>query len=146
MTPRYDSPIPPTEPERVDSIPVVLAILIRLGVRDVVDERHTPHGNRLGLSVGWLTTIFRQTEKVTHHFGNLPAPYWRVVPHFVFQHSPPIQIGEHDPPLDKMRFSWHNLVSGDTDEKQTDMYLDNARFTCGRRSAWLHGIIRSLLV
>ena len=58
MTPRYDSPIPPTEPERVDSIPVVLAILIRLGVQDVVDERHTPHGNRLGLSVGWLTTIF----------------------------------------------------------------------------------------
>ncbi len=58
MTPSYDSPIPPTEPERVDSIPMVLAILIRLGVQAIVDEHHTPHGNRRGESVGWLTTIF----------------------------------------------------------------------------------------
>jgi len=57
MTPKNDFPTSPTEPERVDSIPVVLAILMQMGVQVIIDERHTPHGNRLGLSVGWLTTI-----------------------------------------------------------------------------------------
>ena len=58
MTPRYDSPIFQKEPERVDSIPVVLAILMQMGVQAIIDERYTPHGNHQGLSVGWLTTIF----------------------------------------------------------------------------------------
>jgi transposase len=44
--------------ERVDRIPVVLAILTKMGVQITVDEMYTPHGNRRGLSVGWLATIF----------------------------------------------------------------------------------------
>ena len=58
MTPKDDSPTSPAEPERVDSIPVVLAILMQMGVQVIIDERCTPHRNRRGLSVGWLATIF----------------------------------------------------------------------------------------
>jgi len=58
MTPKNDFPTSPTEPERVDGIPVVLAILMQMGVQVIIDERCTPHRNRRGLSVGWLATIF----------------------------------------------------------------------------------------
>ncbi len=44
--------------ERVDRIPVVLAILTKMGVQITIDEMYTSHGNRRGLSVGWLATIF----------------------------------------------------------------------------------------
>jgi transposase len=43
--------------ERVDRIPVILTILVRMGVQVVIDEMYSPHGNRHGLSVGWLATI-----------------------------------------------------------------------------------------
>jgi transposase len=44
--------------ERVDSIPVVLTILMQMGVQTIIDELYNPHGNRQGLSVGWLVVIF----------------------------------------------------------------------------------------
>jgi len=58
MTPRHDFPISKTEPERVDSIPVVLTILVQMGVQAIIDALYTPHGNHQGLSVGWLVVIF----------------------------------------------------------------------------------------
>lgn len=58
MTPRHDFPISEMEPERVDSIPVVLTILMQMGVQAIMDALYTPHGNHQGLSVGWLATIF----------------------------------------------------------------------------------------
>ena len=58
MTPRHDSPISKIEPERVDSIPVVLTILMQMGVQAIMDALYTPHGNHQGLSVGWLVVIF----------------------------------------------------------------------------------------
>jgi len=58
MTPRHDFPISKTEPERVDSIPVVLTILMQMGVQAIMDALYTPHGNHQGLSVGWLVVIF----------------------------------------------------------------------------------------
>ena len=36
MTPRHDFPISKMEPERVDSIPVVLAILMQMGVQVIM--------------------------------------------------------------------------------------------------------------
>jgi hypothetical protein len=84
-----------------------------------------------------IVPVIGQTEKGAHHLGSFPVPY------FVLQYSPPIQVGGHDPPLDKMRFSWHDLVSGKINEKQTDMHLDDARFVRWRRSAWLRRRIQS---
>lgn len=58
MAPRHDFPISKMEPERVDSIPVVLTILMQMGVQVIMDALYTPHGNHQGLSVGWLAVIF----------------------------------------------------------------------------------------
>ena len=44
--------------ERVDSIPVGLAILIQMGIQAIIDTHYIPHGNHQGLSVGWLAVIF----------------------------------------------------------------------------------------
>ena len=58
MTPRHDFPIFKIAPERVDSIPVVLTILMQMGVQAIMDALYIPHGNHQGLSVGWLVVIF----------------------------------------------------------------------------------------
>ena len=44
--------------EPIDDIPILLGLLIRLGIPQYIDGVHTPHGNRQGLSVGWLTTLW----------------------------------------------------------------------------------------
>ncbi len=59
MIPRYEAPIFETgEPERVDSIPLIVTILIQMEVQGIIDRHYTPHGNHQGLSVGWLAVIF----------------------------------------------------------------------------------------
>ena len=58
MTPRNE-PLPyRIKSERVDSIPVVVETLKRMGVQMIIDTCYTPHGNHQGLSVGWLALIF----------------------------------------------------------------------------------------
>ncbi len=55
------SPVP-VEPQvqsiRVDDIPLLLKILVRMGVPASIDGAYTPHGNHSGLSVGWLVTLW----------------------------------------------------------------------------------------
>ncbi len=58
MTPRYEPAPDRMIFERVDSIPVVVKTLKRMGVQKIIDTCYTPHGNRQGLSVGWLALVF----------------------------------------------------------------------------------------
>lgn len=44
--------------ERVDDIPLLTSILLRLDLPDIIDEFHTPHGNYKGLSPGWVVTVW----------------------------------------------------------------------------------------
>jgi transposase len=44
--------------ERVDDIPLLFGIQKQLGIRQVLDEVIEVHGNRGGLSIGWLTTTW----------------------------------------------------------------------------------------
>ena len=44
--------------ERVDDIPVLIAQQVRMGVPSLLDSYFPSHGNRQGLSLGWLTTIW----------------------------------------------------------------------------------------
>ena len=44
--------------EQLDDIPILLSLLIRLRIPQYIDSFYTPHGNRQGLSVGWVTTIW----------------------------------------------------------------------------------------
>lgn len=61
--------------ERVDSLPVVLSILMKMGIQAIVDKHHTPHGNHEGLSVGWLCVIFLSyiLTRATHKMAPVQA-------------------------------------------------------------------------
>ena len=55
--------IEPCEPisirnERVDDIPLLLHVQQEMGICEVIDDILMPHGNRCGLSFGWLTTVW----------------------------------------------------------------------------------------
>jgi transposase len=44
--------------ERIDAIPLLLAQLDRMGVQPLLDEQFSPHGNWVGLSLGWVTVLW----------------------------------------------------------------------------------------
>ena len=44
--------------ERIDDIPLLIAILLKLNLPDIVDKFYTPHTNHEGLSHGWLLTVW----------------------------------------------------------------------------------------
>ncbi|MGB0384177.1 MAG: IS1634 family transposase [Ardenticatenaceae bacterium] len=44
--------------QRVDDIPVVLATLLKMDIPNQIDSCFVTHGNREGLSLGWLTTVW----------------------------------------------------------------------------------------
>ncbi len=44
--------------QRVDDIPLLLAIMIEMGIPEKIDEQIQPHGHWQGLGVGLLTTIW----------------------------------------------------------------------------------------
>jgi len=44
--------------ERIDDIPLLVHQQRQMGIPDVLDEVIHPHGNRQGLSIGWLTTAW----------------------------------------------------------------------------------------
>ena len=46
------------ESERVDDVPVLFKLLDRMGVQRILDGVMTAHGNRQGLSYGWLATTW----------------------------------------------------------------------------------------
>lgn len=45
--------------ERVDDIPLLLAQLDRMGLAPLLDAHFPVHGNRTGLSLGYVTAIWR---------------------------------------------------------------------------------------
>src|SRR6266576_3156319 len=44
--------------ERVDDIPLLLAQMQRMGIAHLLDEHFPTHGNRAGLSLGMVTTMW----------------------------------------------------------------------------------------
>ena len=44
--------------ERIDDIPLLLAQLERMGIRELLDLHCPMHGNWLGLSLGWTATLW----------------------------------------------------------------------------------------
>jgi transposase len=48
----------PPRVERVDDIPVIYGMLERMGIQGTVDSLIKPHGNWLGLSPGWVITVW----------------------------------------------------------------------------------------
>jgi len=44
--------------ERVDDIPLLIAQMIRMGLREIIDRHIPQHGNQRKLSWGWTTVIW----------------------------------------------------------------------------------------
>jgi transposase len=44
--------------ERIDDVPLLLAQIERMGLRELLDRHCRPHGNWTGLSVGWVVTFW----------------------------------------------------------------------------------------
>ena len=44
--------------ERIDDIPLLVAILLKLDLPNIIDKFYTPHANHEGLSHGWLLTVW----------------------------------------------------------------------------------------
>ncbi|RLI50673.1 MAG: IS1634 family transposase [Candidatus Thorarchaeota archaeon] len=44
--------------ERIDDVPLLLYFLQQMGIQEIFDSLVDPHGNRQGLSVGWLTSAW----------------------------------------------------------------------------------------
>ena len=44
--------------ERVDDIPLLLAQMQRMGLVELLDKHFPTHGNRVGLSLGWVTSLW----------------------------------------------------------------------------------------
>jgi transposase len=58
LLPSYSVLPPSIVNERVDDIPLLTAILLKLDIPNIVDKLYTPHGNHEGLSYGWLMTVW----------------------------------------------------------------------------------------
>jgi len=44
--------------EQIDDIPLLFGFLQQMGIQETLDAYANPHGNRQGLSIGWLTTAW----------------------------------------------------------------------------------------
>src|SRR2546428_11242813 len=44
--------------ERVDDIPLLLAHMQRMGLVELLDKHFPTHGNRVGLSLGWVAALW----------------------------------------------------------------------------------------
>ena len=51
-------PTPSIVNERIDDIPLLTAIFLKLNLPNIVDKFYTPHANHEGLSHGWLLTVW----------------------------------------------------------------------------------------
>src|SRR5438876_780263 len=52
------TPSPSLIVERIDDLPLLLAQMERMGIRQLLDRHFPPHGNWLGLSPGWTATLW----------------------------------------------------------------------------------------
>ncbi len=78
MTPRYEPNQGKytVETEKVNSLPVVINTLIKMGVQEIIDRYHQPHGNWQGLSVGWLVVIWQGYILTEGEHKLVPVEEW----------------------------------------------------------------------
>jgi transposase len=88
--------------QRVDTIPLIIAILKKMGVRQIIDSIFIPHGNWSGLSYGQLAVLFITyvLHSLTHRFSGMES--------WVNQHTTVIEratgwhVGEKDATDDRL--------------------------------------------
>jgi hypothetical protein len=61
--------------ERVDTIPLIIAILKKMEIHRIIDSIFIPHGNWSGLSYGQLAVLFITyvLHSLTHRFSGMES-------------------------------------------------------------------------
>jgi len=107
--------------ERVDTIPLIISILMKMGVQQVIDSIFIPHGNWSGLSYGQLAVLFVTyvLHSLTHRFSGMES--WANRHKMVIERATGWQIGEKDATDDRLgRLS---EVLGENDEAISEYQL-----------------------
>jgi hypothetical protein len=88
--------------ERVDTIPLIIAILKKMGVQEIIDSIFTPHGNWSGLSYGQLAVLFITyvLHSLTHTFSGMES--WVNQHRTVIEQATGWQVGEKDATDDRL--------------------------------------------
>ncbi len=88
--------------ERVDTIPMITAILERMDVKQHIDSIFKPHGNWSGLSYGQLSVLFVTyvLHSMTHHFSGVES--WANQHKAVIEQATGWQLGEKDATDDRL--------------------------------------------
>jgi len=88
--------------ERIDSIPLLMSILSRMGVAEVIDSIFLSHGNWSGLSYGQLTVLFITyvLHSLTHHFSGMES--WLNQHKTVIERSSGWDVGVKDASDDRL--------------------------------------------
>jgi transposase len=84
------------ESERVDRIPLILEILIKMEIQRIIDKHYTPHGNHEGLSVGWLAVFFLAYILCEENHEMCPVQEWVDKHHYTLERLTGQAIGELD--------------------------------------------------
>jgi transposase len=107
--------------ERVDTIPLIIAIVNKMGVQQVIDSIFIPHGNWSGLSYGQLAVLFITyvLHSLTHRFSGVES--WVNQHRTVIERATGWQVGEKDATDDRLgRLS---EVLGENDEAISECQL-----------------------
>jgi transposase len=91
-----------TKIQRIDTIPLIIAMLKKMNVAQVIDSVFTAHGNWGGLSYGQLAVLFITyvLHSLTHRFSGMEA--WVNQHHAVIERATGWQVGEKDATDDRM--------------------------------------------
>lgn len=88
--------------ERVDTIPLINAMLMRMGVEKVVDSIFIPHGNWSGLSYGQLSVVFVTyvLHSLTHRLSSVES--WVMEHETVIEKATGWEVTEKDATDDRL--------------------------------------------
>lgn len=88
--------------ERVDTIPLIIAILKKMNVQQIIDNTWKPHGNWSGLSYGQLTVLFITyvLHSLTHQFSKVE--YWVGRHKTILEKATGWNIGDKDSTDDRL--------------------------------------------
>jgi transposase len=91
-----------TKIERVDTIPLIIGFLDKMGVQQVIDSIFTAHGNWSGLSYGQLTVLFVTyvLHSLTHRFSGMEV--WVNQHKVVIERVTGWRVGEKDATDDRL--------------------------------------------
>jgi len=109
--------------ERVDTIPLIIAILKKMEVHRIIDSIFIPHGNWSGLSYGQLAVLFITyvLHSLTHRFSGMES--WVNQHRTVIERSTGWQVGEKDATDDRLGLLSQVLGQDDEDTSECQLQL-----------------------